>query len=501
MRPLMVLGCTSDAGKSLLVTALCRWFARNGVSVAPFKAQNMSNNARVVAGVGDEPGGEIGVAQWLQAHAARVEPAVRMNPVLLKPEADTRSQVVVRGTVDRALSARGWQERHDALWTPMAESFDALAADFDLVVIEGAGSPAEINLRDQVNNRMVAHADAAALLVSDIDRGGSFAHLFGTWSLVPESTRDRLAGFVLNRFRGDASLLEPGPSRLTEMTGMANAGVVPMLHHGLPREEGAAEVSTAPADAPLVVLPRFPFGSNLDEFHLLRPAGAALLLKTIEAPPPSTMFVICADFVPHELITISSRCAQIDFRAIAEGVISARLLTEGIGPLEAQAAAKAALGDLDRARLLAPDPGVAERRAAFVAVPTTVDGSGTVAMRLAAELLSMIDASAEPLAARHAAEVEALDARIKEFGERGSGKKQLEDRHKRELRRQRTDELRGGLAAMAASYRDRLVAGTAPDARVMTDAVHRIHAALDALERNPNERLLLEDLIWSLPAA
>ncbi len=273
MRPLMVLGCTSDAGKSLLVTALCRWFARNGVSVAPFKAQNMSNNARVVAGVGDEPGGEIGVAQWLQAHAARVEPAVRMNPVLLKPEADTRSQVVVRGTVDRALSALGWQERHDALWTPMAESFDALAADFDLVVIEGAGSPAEINLRDQVNNRMVAHADAAALLVSDIDRGGSFAHLFGTWSLVPESTRDRLAGFVLNRFRGDASLLEPGPSRLTEMTGMANAGVVPMLHHGLPREEGAAEVSTAPADAPLVVLPRFPFGSNLDEFHLLSTAA------------------------------------------------------------------------------------------------------------------------------------------------------------------------------------------------------------------------------------
>lgn len=263
MTPLMVLGCTSDAGKSLLATALCRWFARQGVSVAPFKAQNMSNNARVVAG------GEIGVAQWLQANAACVEPDVRMNPVLLKPEADTQSQVVVRGVVDRVLTDTPWNERHDALWVPMAESFDALSADFDLVVIEGAGSPAEINLRDQVNNRMIEHADAAGLLASDIDRGGSFAHLFGTWSLVPEATRDRLAAFVLNRFRGDPTLLAPGPQMLVEMTGMACAGVVPMLRHDLPREEGASETGSAPPGAPKVVLPRFPYGSNLDEFQLL----------------------------------------------------------------------------------------------------------------------------------------------------------------------------------------------------------------------------------------
>lgn len=263
MRPLMVLGCTSDAGKSLLATALCRWFARQGVSVAPFKAQNMSNNARVVAG------GEIGVAQWLQAKAACVEPDVRMNPVLLKPEADTQSQVVVRGVVDRALTDTPWNDRHDALWVPMAESFDALSADFDLIVIEGAGSPAEINLRDQVNNRMIEHADAAGLLASDIDRGGSFAHLFGTWSLVPDATRNRLGGFVLNRFRGDPTLLAPGPEMLTEMTDMACAGVVPMLRHDLPREEGASETNSAPPGAPKVVLPRFPYGSNLDEFQLL----------------------------------------------------------------------------------------------------------------------------------------------------------------------------------------------------------------------------------------
>jgi DNA polymerase-3 subunit delta' len=239
----------------------------------------------------------------------------------------------------------------------------------------------------------------------------------------------------------------------------------------------------------------------LDEFHLLRPEGAALMLKTIEEPPESTMFIICADFVPHELITISSRCARIDFRAIADGVIAARLLTEGVGPVEAQAASKAALGDLDRARLLATDPGLADRRKAFLATPATVDGSGAVAVRLAAELLGMIDQAAEPLRARHESEVEELTARIKEFGERGSGKKQLEERHKRELRRLRTDEIRTGLATMAATYRDALVGGTAASIDDAAGAVQRIHGALESLERNPNERLLLENLLWSLPVA
>lgn len=263
----MVLGCTSDAGKSLVATALCRWLLREGVRVAPFKAQNMSNNARVV--VTEHGSGEIGVAQWLQAKAAGVEPDVRMNPVLLKPEADTQSQVVVRGVVDRVLSRTRWNDRHDALWSSMSSSFDELAADFDVVVIEGAGSPAEVNLADQVNNRMIEYADAAGLLVSDIDRGGSFAHLYGTWALVPETTQARLAAFVLNKFRGDPALLEPGPAMLTERTGMALAGVLPMLEHALPREEGADQTVSAPDGAPRVVLPRLPYGSNLDEFHLL----------------------------------------------------------------------------------------------------------------------------------------------------------------------------------------------------------------------------------------
>ncbi|WP_420451580.1 ATP-binding protein [Ilumatobacter sp.] len=250
--------------------------------------------------------------------------------------------------------------------------------------------------------------------------------------------------------------------------------------------------SLAPTEGPRKVL-------VLDEFHLLRPEGAALLLKTIEEPPESTMFVICADFVPHELVTISSRCARIDFRPIAEGVVAARLLTEGVGPLEAQAAARAAMGDLDRARLLASDPELAERRRGFVEAARRLDGSGAVAMAVAAELLESIDRAAEPLSARHASEVAELDARIAELGERGSGKKQLEDRHRRELRRHRTDELRAGLATMSATYRDSMTSGAAVDVDGCARAVHRIHGALESLERNPNERLLMESLMWSLP--
>ena len=259
----MVLGCTSGAGKSLLVTALARWFARRGVDVVPFKAQNMSNNARVVEG------GEIGVAQWLQAKAAGVEPTVDMNPVLLKPEADTRSQVVVGGRPRHDLTEMPWQERGPHVWPAMEESFDRLLSTHDLVLIEGAGSPAEINLPDLVNNRVLEHSDATALLVSDIDRGGSFAHLYGTWSLVPESTRGRLAGFVLNKFRGDRSLLEPGPAELSRLTGMPCAGVVPMLEHGLPDEEGGVVRGVAPDNSISVAVVRAPFASNLDEFHLL----------------------------------------------------------------------------------------------------------------------------------------------------------------------------------------------------------------------------------------
>jgi adenosylcobyric acid synthase len=263
MRPLMVLGCTSNAGKSLFVTALARWFQRRGVDVVPFKAQNMSNNARVVAG------GEIGVAQWLQARAARVAPTVDMNPVLLKPEGDTRSQVVVGGRARADLTEMPWRQRGPHLWPEIEAAFGRLSDQHELVLIEGAGSPAEINLEDLVNNRVVEMADASALLVVDIDRGGAFAHLYGTWALVPDSTRERLSGFVLNRFRGDQALLAPGPADLAAMTSMHPVGVLPMLDHQLPAEEGATISGKPPENAPAVAVVRGPFASNLDEFHLL----------------------------------------------------------------------------------------------------------------------------------------------------------------------------------------------------------------------------------------
>jgi adenosylcobyric acid synthase len=276
----MVQGTSSSAGKSLIATALCRHFARRGVRVAPFKAQNMSNNARVVAG------GEIGTAQYLQALAARVEPEVRMNPVLVKPEGDTRSQVVVRGVADPALSALPWPERTPQLWPVVAEALVSLLRDFDLVVLEGAGSPAEINLADMTNLRAAAEARASVLLVCDIDRGGAFAHLYGTWALLGAADRRRIRGFVLNRFRGDAALLTPAPERLTALTGVPLAGVVPWLAHGLPDEDGVSEPVTDPGDpAPAVAVVVYPTASNLDEFKALeqvarvryvrRPAGLA----------------------------------------------------------------------------------------------------------------------------------------------------------------------------------------------------------------------------------
>jgi len=261
---LMVQGASSSAGKSLLTTALARAFVRRGIDVVPFKAQNMSNNARVVAG------GEIGVAQYLQALAARVEPDVRMNPVLVKPEGDDRSQVVVLGRADLELSRRPWRARHAALWPVIESALADLLAEHEFVLLEGAGSPAEINLRDTdlANMRSAKAAGAPVVLVADIDRGGAFAHLYGTWALLPEDERELVCGFVLNKFRGDASLLPPAPAMLEGLTGVPTLGVLPWLEHGLPDEDGAAAPSRSGA-RPVVAVVRYPFASNLDEFKLL----------------------------------------------------------------------------------------------------------------------------------------------------------------------------------------------------------------------------------------
>ncbi|MEO6321633.1 MAG: cobyric acid synthase, partial [Polaromonas sp.] len=215
-KSVMVLGTTSNAGKSWLTTALCRYYARQGLKVAPYKSQNMSNNARVVAG------GEIGSAQYFQALAARAVPDVRMNPLLLKPEKDTQSQVVLMGQVNAELSRMEWRGRSLSVWPLVAQALDELLAENDVVVIEGAGSPAEINLKscDIVNMRVALHANAACLLVTDIDRGWAFAHLYGTWAMLDKAEQQLIRGFVLNKFRGDASLLAPGPQMLQDLTGV-----------------------------------------------------------------------------------------------------------------------------------------------------------------------------------------------------------------------------------------------------------------------------------------
>lgn len=282
---IMVLGCTSGAGKSWLATALCRWYADRGLRVAPFKAQNMSNHARVVSstdGCG-EGSGEVGSAQYFQALAARTTPQVRMNPVLLKPESDTRSQVVVMGRVEHALATVPWRERSELLWRHASDALASLREDFDLLVIEGAGSPAEINLAtsDYVNTRTALAADAACLLVVDIDRGGAFAHLYGTHALMDVAVRAHLRGFVLNRFRGDPGLLAPAPQVLRRYTGVPTVAVLPMLRdHGLPEEDAVpandAVDRGSPGAGTRVVVLAGPHASNLDEFEPLRAAGLSL---------------------------------------------------------------------------------------------------------------------------------------------------------------------------------------------------------------------------------
>ncbi|WP_157270186.1 cobyric acid synthase [Azohydromonas aeria] len=268
----MVLGTTSGAGKSWLATALCRWYARRGLKVAPFKAQNMSNNARVVPGLHGRTG-EIGSAQYFQALAARAVPEVRMNPVLLKPERDTASQVVVLGQARPDLMAVPWRHRSELLWPPARQALQELLAENDLVVIEGAGSPAEINLHasDYVNMRTALAARAACLLVTDIDRGGAFAHLYGTHALLPAEERALIRGFVLNRFRGDAALLAPGPQQLRDLTGVPTVGVLPMWReHGLPEEDGLHDAEGARGEGLHVAVVAYPRISNLDEFQPLR---------------------------------------------------------------------------------------------------------------------------------------------------------------------------------------------------------------------------------------
>ena len=276
MGSLLVAGTTSDAGKSVLAAGVCRWLARKGLSVAPFKAQNMSNNAVVTA-----DGGEIGRAQAVQAAASGLSPSVRFNPVLLKPGSDRSSQVVVLGEVAGSVTALSYRERKAALLETVVSTLEQLRAEHDHVVCEGAGSPAEINLRahDIANMGLARAANLPVLVVGDIDRGGVFAQLHGTLALLDPADQALVAGYVVNKFRGDPALLEPGLRQLRALTGREVHGVLPWSEDlWLDAEDSLSYVADGVVGRPAppigeqwlrVAVPRLPRISNATDVEAL----------------------------------------------------------------------------------------------------------------------------------------------------------------------------------------------------------------------------------------
>jgi adenosylcobyric acid synthase len=267
-KALMIQGTASSAGKSLTVTGLCRIFRQDGFSVAPFKSQNMALNSFITS-----EGLEMGRAQVAQAEAAGVEPSVLMNPILLKPTGDAASQVIVDGEVVATMGAADYYRRKTEFVPAVRRAYEKLAARHDIVVIEGAGSPAEINLRDNdiVNMGMAAIAGAPVLLVGDIDRGGVFASLYGTVALLEPEERARIKGVIINKFRGDVNILRPGLAQLEDLTGVPVVGVVPWMKVDIDDEDSmssrlAVSHGAKPLDAAVIRLPRI---ANFTDFNAL----------------------------------------------------------------------------------------------------------------------------------------------------------------------------------------------------------------------------------------
>lgn len=303
-KTLMLQGTSSHVGKSLLTAGICRLLARNGHSVAPFKAQNMSLNAAVTAS-----GAEIGRAQALQALAAGIEAHADMNPILLKPEGDSRSQVVVLGKPWQSLSALDYETRKEALGPIIRESLTRLRQQFEYVIIEGAGSPVELNLklRDIANMFVAEMADAPVLLIADIDRGGIFASLLGTLDLLQAHERRRVKGLIVNKFRGDLALFKDGIADLERRASAPVLGVIPYLKLQLPEEDslGIAPVAAEnllPTSTPLVAVVKLPRLANFDDFLPLQ-YDSRLRVEFVEHP--AALSGAAAVIIPGSKATIA----------------------------------------------------------------------------------------------------------------------------------------------------------------------------------------------------
>jgi adenosylcobyric acid synthase len=282
-RAIMVQGAGSNVGKSIIVAGLCRYFTNQGLTVRPFKPQNMSNNAAVT-----EDGGEIGRAQALQALACRVLPHTDMNPVLLKPETDVGAQVVVQGKRVATLKARDYAKAKPKLMAAVIESFQRLAKGVDLIIVEGAGSPAEINLRagDIANMGFAEAADVPVILVGDIDRGGVIAQMVGTHVILPPEDRDRITGFLINKFRGDISLFDDGLRAIADHTGWCTLGVLPWFDDAwkLPAED-VMDIASRPGGPIKIAVPRLSRIANFDDLDPLS-AEPEVSVEIIEAGRP-----------------------------------------------------------------------------------------------------------------------------------------------------------------------------------------------------------------------
>lgn len=319
-RTVLVVGTASHVGKSTVVAGICRLLSREGVAVAPFKAQNMSNNARAVLSP-DGDWGEIGISQYVQARAANVIPTTDMNPVLLKPRGEGESQLVIGGEAVGHYEAGMYYEKHwDRARRAAVDAYERLAAEYDIVVAEGAGSIAEINLhdRDLANVETARFADASILLLGDIERGGVFASLYGTLELMPEDLRNRVSGAVITKFRGDAALLEPGIQELEDRTGVPVLGVLPYDDPGLPEEDsvslpskGQSTVFGDEDDVPLkeavtIGVPRLPHISNFTD---LQPLARVPGVRIAYVPLGSGLTEVDAVIIPGTKNTVDDLLA------------------------------------------------------------------------------------------------------------------------------------------------------------------------------------------------